>query len=136
MKILQQINPPITENNPTITEANPTETYKDKDKDKDNDNDKEIYITLPACEGELAVSEQMLEEYVKAYPSVDVPSELQKAKTWLLSNPTKQRTKLETSSFVYSWLNREALHPRAKPKPPQRQKSFLEVAEDIINDTE
>lgn len=52
------------------------------------------------------VSPEMVVEWSKAYPAVDVVSELHKMRVWSLSNPTKQKTSTGIARFVNAWLSK------------------------------
>ncbi len=44
--------------------------------------------------------------WVSAYPAVDINQELNKIRAWLLSNPTKIKTKRGMPKFINNWLSR------------------------------
>lgn len=52
------------------------------------------------------VSPEMVDEWSKAYPAVDVVAELHKMRVWSLSNPTKQKTSTGIARFVNAWLSK------------------------------
>lgn len=54
----------------------------------------------------FGVSQEMVNEWSKAYPAVDVVAELQKMRVWSLSNPTKQKTSAGIARFVNAWLSK------------------------------
>lgn len=65
-------------------------------------------ITLPLNDGkEWPVTEAMATEFGLLYPAVDIPQALRSMRGWLLSNPTKRKTRGGISRFVNSWLSRE-----------------------------
>lgn len=67
-----------------------------------------VFITLPLNdETEFPVTESMLVEYGGLYPSVDVRQELRNQRGWLLSEPSKRKTKRGIKKFINGWLSRE-----------------------------
>jgi hypothetical protein len=69
-------------------------------------------VSLPVVEVPIlgnktyGVSPEMVAEWSKAYPAVDVVSELHKMRVWSLSNPTKQKTSSGIARFVNAWLSK------------------------------
>jgi len=51
------------------------------------------------------ILESDTEEWRKAYPAVDIPTEICRAKQWLIANPKKK--KKNVYRFLVNWLNRE-----------------------------
>ena len=52
------------------------------------------------------INQEMVNEWSKAYPAVDVQAELQKMRVWSLSNPTMQKTSTGIPRFVNAWLSK------------------------------
>ena len=52
------------------------------------------------------ISENHLNEFVDAYPGVDVRDQIMKMSQWLKVNPTKRKTKNGIMRFVNSWIAR------------------------------
>jgi hypothetical protein len=52
------------------------------------------------------VSEKHLNEFVDAYPGVDVRDQIMKMSQWLKTNPTKRKTKNGIMRFINSWIAR------------------------------
>lgn len=52
------------------------------------------------------ISQNHLNEFVDAYPSVDVREQILKMSQWLKSNPTKRKTRNGIMRFVNAWLSR------------------------------
>lgn len=65
------------------------------------------FIPLPGDQGEFPVSRRLVEELQRAYPGVDVPGELNRARTWSLTNPTKRKTARGVPRFLNAWMERE-----------------------------
>jgi len=69
-------------------------------------------VSLPVVEVPVlgnkgfGVNQEMVDEWSKAYPAVDVVAELQKMRVWSLSNPTKQKTSTGIARFVNAWLSK------------------------------
>lgn len=66
-------------------------------------------------EPEWQVPKQMLEEWQRSYPAVDVPGELLKMRGWLVSNTQRRKTKRGITRFCNSWLSRAQDNHRAAP---------------------
>lgn len=65
-------------------------------------------ITLQLNTGEEhPIIQEDVELWRTLYPAVDVLQELRNMKGWLLSNPTKRKTKRGIMSFVNRWLSKE-----------------------------
>lgn len=52
------------------------------------------------------ISENHLNEFVDAYPGVDVRDQIFKMSQWLKTNPTKRKTKNGIMRFINSWIAR------------------------------
>ena len=52
------------------------------------------------------INQEMVNEWSKAYPAVDVQAELQKMRVWAMSNPTMQKTSTGIPRFVNAWLSK------------------------------
>lgn len=52
------------------------------------------------------ISEKHLNEFVDAYPGVDVRDQIMKMSQWLKTNPTKRKTKNGIMRFINSWIAR------------------------------
>ena len=64
-------------------------------------------INLPLKNGEdVRLDEDYIKQLNKTYPLINVENELQKMRTWLMSNPNKQKTARGTPRFVSSWLSK------------------------------
>jgi hypothetical protein len=91
-------------------------------------------ITLPLNDkSEYEVSEKELTEWRELYPAVDVMQALRSMKGWLISNPTKRKTRTGVKRFINSWLSKEqntggasASHFRQQ-KPDGRQDAMDEL---------
>lgn len=62
-------------------------------------------IQLPLNTGdEFGVEEKLADEWKKLYPNVDVAQELREMRAWLITNPTRRKTKRGILRFCNSWL--------------------------------
>ena len=52
--------------------------------------------------------QRKLEEWVDAYPGLDVQSEVRRALQWCRDNPEKRKTAVGMARFLGAWLAREA----------------------------
>ena len=82
-------------------------------------------ISMPLNDGtEYPVLDNDMKEWEKLYPAVDVMQELRNMRGWLMSNPTRRKTKAGIKRFITGWLAKEqnkgrSAPMRAAPKSPQ-----------------
>lgn len=113
---------PITNNQETILKPfaqSPAGSGQDDGEEKPPD-DPKLFV-LPTNKftsaGEtFGVTKSMITEWSQAYPALDVPCELLKARAWLHDNPKNRKTKNGMQRFLGSWLNRA--QDRAPPNRP------------------
>ena len=93
---------------------------KDIEKDTEKEKEKDIcpelnsgpeeppIITLPLNTGaEHLIFQRDIDAFAELYPSVDILQEMRGMKGWLMTNPTKRKTKRGIGRFINSWLARE-----------------------------
>jgi len=89
---------------------------------------------MPLKDGSLfELQDNDLQMYKQVYTSIDVDTELRKMIAWLVSNPSKRKTRRGVLKFVNSWLNRAK--PEIKPIA-QSQKEYVKqtsISERINN---
>lgn len=56
---------------------------------------------------DYAVSEEQCQEWAGLYPAVDVIQQLREMRGWLLSNPTRRKTRRGIQGFITRWLAQE-----------------------------
>ena len=56
---------------------------------------------------EYPVTAEMIAEYARAYPAVDIRQQIRKMRAWAVSNPTKRKTKSGMPRFINAWLAKE-----------------------------
>ena len=75
-------------------------------------------VSIP-CVGkhlhEYGVTQAQVASWAVAYPGVNVPGELEKARVWCEANPTKRKTHGGVPRFLVSWLNRAQDRPSSQP---------------------
>lgn len=60
---------------------------------------------IPLDDGtEFAISVELLAEFKAAYPRVDIPGELGKARAWGIANPAKRKTRRGVIKHLNTWL--------------------------------
>lgn len=65
-------------------------------------------ITLPLNTGEeYQVFQRDIDTFAELYPAVDILQAMRGMKGWLISSPTKRKTKRGIGRFINSWLARE-----------------------------
>ena len=62
-------------------------------------------------------------DWIKAYPTVNVWGELEKMRVWCEANPSKRKTKRGVKSFIVRWLARCA--ERGEPSPVSNSKKSI-----------
>nr|DAS28659.1 MAG TPA: replisome organizer [Caudoviricetes sp.] len=62
------------------------------------------------------ISENHLNEFMDAYPGVDVRDQIMKMSQWLKVNPTKRKTKNGIMRFINSWIARSERETIKAPK--------------------
>ncbi len=88
----------------------------------------EEVIKLPLNDGsEYSVKQGLVDEMATLYAAVDVMKEFRGMRAWLVTNPTKRKTKAGILRFVNSWLSRAQDSGRSSqgnvpPSAPPSQK--------------
>ena len=141
-EIEEENNLKTTETTPLVFENNPPcdfeTTNKNKNKNKNKKSSEEelkdyctelpaqsAAISMPLNDGsEFPVLDNDVKEWEKLYPAVDVMQELRNMRGWLMSNPTRRKTKAGIGRFITAWLAKEqnkgrSAPMRAAPKSPQ-----------------
>ncbi|MDY0227243.1 MAG: hypothetical protein RBR38_10480 [Desulfomicrobium apsheronum] len=92
-------------------------------------------ISLPCEDGsEFVYPDKYLAEARKAYPLVDIPSQVSKARAWLEANAGRKKTRRGMTKFLNGWLARaqvDAEKRTAKDAPPQTTGSDI-TAEQML----
>jgi uncharacterized protein YdaU (DUF1376 family) len=63
-------------------------------------------LPLLGNQGEWSVPENLYQEMVKAYPGVSVMAEFANMRGWLITNPTRRKTRSGLPKFINSWLSK------------------------------
>lgn len=108
-----------TDVTPLLQNGN-TDIDIDKEIDKDKEIEKDIcpeqasgpedppIITLPLNTGEeYGIFQHDIDTFAELYPAVDILQAMRGMKGWLITNPTKRKTKRGIGRFINSWLARE-----------------------------
>ena len=81
-------------------------------------------ISMPLNDGsEFPVLDNDVKEWEKLYPAVDVMQELRNMRGWLMSNPTRRKTKAGVKRFITAWLAKEQNKGRSAPMRAAPRKS-------------
>ena len=73
-------------------------------------------ITLPLNTGdEYLIFQSDIDTFAELYPAVDILQAMRGMKGWLITNPTKRKTKRGIGRFINSWLAREQDKGGTKP---------------------
>ena len=92
-------------------------------------------LSLPCEDGsEFVYPDKYLAEARKAYPLVDIPSQVSKARAWLEANAGRKKTRRGMTKFLNGWLARaqgDAEKRTAKDAPPQTTGSDI-TAEQML----
>ncbi len=74
---------------------------------------------FPLAEGgSYAMTQTEFNEWIAAFPGVDVPQALRSMRAWLLANPGRRKTAAELGRFVFHWLSREKKDGEKQKSPP------------------
>jgi len=71
----------------------------------------------------FGISQTLHDEYVSAYPAVSVMEQFAAMRVWLISNPTKMKTRSGIKRFMNNWLSKE----QNRARPQQSQPSFADT---------
>lgn len=94
-------------------------------------------IGLPTVsDGDYPISAADVAEWEPAYPAVDIRQQLAAMRQWLISNPTKRKTKRGMRKFVNAWLDRRQNAGGSRSPPPHatappRRPSAFDAYDDI-----
>lgn len=101
----------------TINKLN--KTKQNKIKDMPGTKCSEPVAMLPLKDGtEYEILAESFEEFVSAYPEINVLSEMRKMRAWCLSNPANRKTRRGIMKFINGWLGRakpESQNPGSGP---------------------
>ena len=101
----------------TINKLN--KTKQNKINDMPGTKCSEPVAVLPLKDGtEYEISAESFEEFVSAYPEINVLSEMRKMRAWCLSNPSNRKTRRGIMKFINGWLGRaktESSHSVIEP---------------------
>lgn len=99
---IPDIKPDIKPNKETDIISGPEEQISEPEQESTT------VITLQLNTGEeYPITEKDVELWLSLYPAVDVLQELRNMKGWLLTHPTKRKTKRGIKAFVNRWLSKE-----------------------------
>ncbi|MBS5284708.1 MAG: hypothetical protein KHY46_12740 [Clostridiales bacterium] len=105
------VNPVVNTVVKTVDINKLNQTKRNKIKDMPGTKCSEPVAMLPLKDGtEYEISAESFEEFVNAYPAINVLSEMRKMRAWCLSNPANRKTRRGIMKFVNGWLG------RAKPE--------------------
>ena len=108
------VTPLLQNGNTDIEKEIEKDTDKEKEKEKDicpklnSEPEEPPIITLPLNTGaEYLIFQCDIDTFVELYPAVDILQAMRGMKGWLMTNPTKRKTKRGIGRFINSWLARE-----------------------------
>lgn len=82
-----------------------------------------VFPTTGKGSADWTLTQAKLDEYVEAYPELDVPAVMRKARQWCRDKARNRKTPGGMLSFLTSWLNREQNRgPIGRVAEPQKQK--------------
>lgn len=102
-----------------------------------DDTDAKLMGTLPLNDGsDFNIREPYFNEMQTLYPSVNLKQEFRGMKAWLISNPTKRKTRPGIKSFINKWLSRaqnaSGGFPHVIPNKPSKAAITESVSESIL----
>ncbi len=96
----------------------------------DSDSDSDIVISLTLNDNtDYEIKQSVVNEYKSFYPNVDVIQEMRKMKGWLLSNPSKRKTRRGVLRFVNNWLSKE--QDRGSSQKAEKMDSYSGIKQTI-----
>ena len=120
------VNPVVNTVVKTVDINKLNQTKLNKRKDMPGTKCSEPVAVLPLKDGtEYEISAESFEEFVNAYPEINVLSEMRKMRAWCLSNPANRKTRRGIMKFINGWLG------RAKP---ESSNSVIEPVRDYEGD--
>lgn len=120
------VNPVVNTVVKTVDINKLNQTKLNKIKDMPGTKCSEPVAMLPLKDGtEYEISAESFEEFVNAYPAINVLSEMRKMRAWCLSNPANRKTRRGIMKFINGWLG------RAKP---ESSNSAIEPVRDYEGD--
>lgn len=120
------VNPVVNTVVKTVDINKLNQTKLNKRKDMPGTKCSEPVAVLPLKDGtEYEISAESFEEFVSAYPEINVLSEMRKMRAWCLSNPSNRKTRRGIMKFINGWLG------RAKP---ESSNSVIEPVRDYEGD--
>ena len=115
-----------SEKNGSYSEKNDTKESKVKEsKVKES---KVCVFELPCKNGSFGIDEDFYTELTHTYPDMDVKLSLSALKSWLLSNPEKQRYKNAVSGQISWWLSGDDQSGKYR-KPPKTYGPTYDIEE-------
>lgn len=113
------VNPVVNTVVKTVDINKLNQTKLNKRKDMPGTKCSEPVAVLPLKDGtEYEISAESFEEFVSAYPEINVLSEMRKMRAWCLSNPANRKTRRGIMKFINGWLGRakpESQNPGSGP---------------------
>lgn len=113
------VNPVVNTVVKTVDINKLNQTKLNKIKDMPGTKCSEPVAMLPLKDGtEYEISAESFEEFVNAYPAINVLSEMRKMRAWCLSNPANRKTRRGIMKFINGWLGRakpESSNPGSGP---------------------
>ncbi|WP_418470937.1 hypothetical protein [Eubacterium callanderi] len=113
------VNPVVNTVVKTVDINKLNQTKRNKIKDMPGTKRSEPVAMLPLKDGtEYEISAESFEEFVSAYPEINVLSEMRKMRAWCLSNPANRKTRRGIMKFINGWLGRakpESQNPGSGP---------------------
>ena len=104
-------------NNDSLTLADTHKSDSPQEGLSDGGSAQKTFITILSNRGEeIPVSEDLVKMWQQTYPAVNVRQELQRMKSWAISNPTQRKTRQGMTRFIDNWLKKE--QDRVKPTTP------------------
>ena len=82
-----------------------------------------VFIRMPLAKNgdEAEVTETMIDDWVEAYPGVDIRQQLRNMRQWCINNPSQCKTSRGIGRFIVAWLAKEQNRGRSGGAPPVRE---------------
>jgi hypothetical protein len=81
----------------------PTRAHPEGEVDP-SDAETPVVVELLSTDGPMRLRESLCRQLAEANPAIDVPTEARRAAVWLVTNPTKRKTRRGMGAFIARWM--------------------------------
>ena len=85
---------------------------------------------IPCEKGTWAPTAEMVEEWRKTFPHLDVVAQIRMARQWCIDNPARRKTQRGCRSFIFKWLSNSDKAP--SPQQAKQQGKGLKQGHHVL----